>query len=145
MTVTPHHNLVRIAAGAVLALTVAIGAAACSSDSGSTQSSSASSTSTPTNSAEALPPTMVDIDTAAGTTVDAAAGDTIVLTTADDTVKYTVTVADPLVASGTSAYSDGSAEFNASLDALAVGQTKVTLTDPAGSAPTVEFTLNVSK
>lgn len=114
--------------------------ASCSSDSTATTSTASTTTAAPAGSSQALPPVMVDVTTAEGTTVEVTMNSTVVFPV-EDVAAWSATVADPSVVAFTAGKDDGSAMFNPGLTPLATGSTEVTLTD---GTTTVTFTVTVT-
>lgn len=123
-----------IAALVVLTMT------ACSSDDTATTSTASTTTPAPSGSNQALPPVMVDVTTAGGSTVEVSLSTSVVFPV-DDVTAWSATVADPTVVEFVAGTDDGSAVFNPGLTPLAAGTTEVTLTD---GSTTVTFTVVVT-
>ena len=128
-----RHLPVLIAIAAVATLS------ACSSDSTATTSTASTTTAAPGGS-QALPPVMVDLTTADGTTVEVTMATTIVFPV-DDVTAWSATIADPSVVGFTAGKDDGSAVFNPGLTPMKAGTTEVTLTD---GTTTVTITVTVT-
>ena len=93
---------------------------------------------------DVLPPVIVDLASADGTTVTVAVGGVVDLTGGgDDVAAWSAEVADPAVVSFTPGRDDGSATFNPGLTGLAEGSSEVTLTNGAGG-DTVTLTVDVT-
>ena len=91
-----------------------------------------------------LPPVIVDLASADGTTVTVAVGGVVDLTGGgDDVAAWSAEIADPAVVSFTPGRDDGSATFNPGLTGLAEGSSEVTLTNGAGG-DTVTLTVDVT-
>lgn len=97
----------------------------------------------PSASAGVVAPVIVDLNEVDGTTVEVAVGNTIDLTGDDETyADWGADIADESIVAFTPGKDDGSARFNPGLDALAVGETEVSLDNTATDA-TVTFTVKV--
>jgi hypothetical protein len=119
----------------VLAAALLLGA--CGDDDDSAPATTAASVGT------MLPPIIVDLNTADGTTVDVPAGGNVDLT--GDKTTYTdwsAKIADPNVVAFVPGRNSGSASFNPGLEAKAAGTTEVTLTNST-SGKSVTFTVVV--
>ena len=91
-----------------------------------------------------LPPVIVDLASADGTTVTVAVGGVVDLTGGgDDVADWSAEIADPSVVSFTPGRDDGSATFNPGLTGLAEGSSGVTLTNSA-TGDTVALTVDVT-
>ncbi|SFR67971.1 hypothetical protein SAMN05428970_0313 [Agromyces sp. CF514] len=113
------------AAAAGLALAASFALAGCSS-SGSGSDASPSTTAT----AGQLPPVIVDLADADGTTVEVALGNSIDLVGDEEHyTAWTAEIADPSIVKFVPGHDDGSAQFNPGLTATAVGQTEVSLSN----------------
>lgn len=96
-----------------------------------------------TPSGSALPPVIVDLETADGTTVEVPEGGSIDLTGDDETfTEWTADIADPEVVEFVPGRDDGSAQFNPGLTATSVGETEVTL-ENGETGDAVTFTVEV--
>lgn len=130
-------NLPRITAVAALTL---VALTACSSDDTATTPTAPATTAAPSGTSQTLPPVMVDVATAEGSTVEVRLSTSVVFPV-DNVADWSATVADPTVVEFVAGSDDGSAVFNPGLTPLAVGSTEVTVTD--GSS-TVTFTVTVT-
>jgi hypothetical protein len=129
-------NTVRTGAS-VAALLAALTLAGCAPSSGDHASHP------PSESAAVVSPVIADLHDVDGTTVEVAVGNTIDLTGDDETyADWMAEIADERVVAFVGGRDDGSAQFNPGLDALAAGETEVTL-DNASTGDTVTFTVHV--
>ncbi|WP_306895933.1 hypothetical protein [Agromyces albus] len=116
----------RVAASVVAVFVLAVGLIGC----------------TPGDSS-ALPPVIVELESADGTTVEVPEGGTIDLTGDDDTfTEWTADIADSDVVEFEPGRDDGSAQFNPGLAAKSVGETEVTL-ENGETGDIVTFTVEV--
>ena len=91
-----------------------------------------------------LPPVVVDLASADGTTVTVAVGGIIDLTGGgDDVADWSAEIADPAVVTFTPGRDDGSATFNPGLTGVAEGSSEVTLTN-SSSGDVVTLTVDVT-
>lgn len=132
-------NVRRTAASiAIVAASAALALAGCVASSGTTASSASPS------SDEVVAPVIVDLNDVDGTTVEVAVGNTVDLTGDDETyTEWMAEIGDEGVVEFIAGRDDGSAQFNPGLDALAPGETDVTL-DNAETGKTVTFTVEVT-
>ena len=129
-----------LALGVALALTAAT--AACGDDDDATTTTTASADSGTVGNV--LPPVVLDLASADGTTVSVAVGGVVDLTGGgDDVAAWSAEVADPSVVSFTAGRDDGSATFNPGLTGVAEGSSEVTLTN-SSSGDTVTLTVDVT-
>ena len=136
-----------IALAAATALTVSL--AACGgggygagSDSGS---GSGSSTEEPIGG-DVIAPVTMEANDLQGATVDLIVGQVLNINTGSLAVdSYTGEVADASVAEFTAGRTDGGAEFNPGVTALAPGSTEVTMTNEQGGIQPLQFTVVVSE
>jgi hypothetical protein len=131
-------SIVMIAVGAA-----ALALAGCAASSGTHESHepSASSGSSPAVGS----PVIVDLNDIDGTTIEVPVGNTVDLTGDDDTyTEWMAEIGDESIVEFVPGRDDGSAQFNPGLDALAPGETEVTL-DNAETGKTVTFTVEVSE
>lgn len=90
-------------------------------------------------------PVTVDVGTLQGTTVKVPLDSWLNMNTGDLSVtSYSGTVAHPSVAKFVKGHTDQGAKFNPGLKPLAVGKTKVTLSNSDGGIQGVTFTLDVT-
>ncbi|WP_152030811.1 hypothetical protein [Agromyces aureus] len=126
-------------AGAAVAITAAL--AGCASSGGTSESTSPTGSAT----AGALPPVIVDLGDADGTTVEVALGNSIDLVGDDEhSTAWTADIADPSIVEFVAGHDDGSAQFNPGLTATAVGETEVSLSND-DSGDEVAFTVVVTE
>ncbi len=135
-----HSKTTRFLAAFAIVGAAAVGLAACSSDSGSsTPATSASS------SNSVLPPIIVELSEADGTTVEVPLDNVVDLVTGDDedVAAWTAKIADESVVEFVPGKDDGSAQFNPGLKPLAEGTTDVVMSNPDTDAK-VSFTVTVT-
>ncbi|WP_157802757.1 hypothetical protein [Compostimonas suwonensis] len=122
-----------------MAVTLTLGATACSSGSGDSGSSDSSSTGI-------VAPVIVDLADADGTTVIVPLDNVVDLVTGDDedVTAWTADIDDSAIVEFTPGKDDGSAQFNPGLTPLEVGETEVVLTNST-SDTTVTFTVQVTE
>ncbi|WP_350348219.1 hypothetical protein ABIQ69_16545 [Agromyces sp. G08B096] len=123
----------------VIAVVGALALAGCTAGSGG------DATPEPTDGrSDGLPaPVVVEIAELEGTTVEVQVGNVIDLTGDDETyTEWTADIADESIVSFTPGRDDGSAQFDPGLEALAVGETDVTL-DNTATGESVAFTVEV--
>jgi hypothetical protein len=136
------------ASGARLATSAAIVAAAlalagCAASSGTPATSQPASIG-PAASGQVIAPVIVDLNDVDGTRVEVAVGNTIDLTGDDETyAEWMAEIGDESIVEFIAGRDDGSAQFNPGLDALAPGETDVTL-DNAETGKTMTFTVEVT-
>ncbi|WP_291036706.1 hypothetical protein [Herbiconiux sp.] len=120
---------------------VVVGLSACSSTPAGTSSSSEAPI-----GGDVITPLTVEANDLQGETVDLVVGQVLNINTGDlATDSYTGEVADTSVASFVKGTSGGSAETNPGVEALAVGETEVTLTNADGGIQPLTFTVVVAK
>lgn len=118
--------------------------AGCAASSG-TPATSQPTSSEPASSGQVVAPVIVDLNDVDGTTVEVAVGNTIDLTGDDETyAEWMAEIGDESIVEFIAGRDDGSAQFNPGLDALAPGETDVTL-DNAETGKTVTFTVEVTE
>lgn len=121
---------------------VVVGLSACSSTPAGTSSSSSDAP----IGGDVITPLTVEANDLQGETVDLVVGQVLNINTGDlATDSYTGEVADTSVASFVKGTSGGSAETNPGVEALAVGETEVTLTNADGGIQPLTFTVVVAK
>ena len=127
-------NTIRRSALALsIAAATVLGLAACAPDEAEPASSSA----------EVVAPTMADFSSLEGQTIELPQGGTLVITGDDETFdKWTAEQTDDMVAKFVAGSDDGSAQYNPGFEALAAGETKVTLVNSETGA-SVTFTIVV--
>jgi len=143
-----HRRIPRRSIAVIVAAAATFALAACSDDTPGADTAPAETPAstvapTTTQAASALPPIIVTVAEAEGTTVEAEVGNTVDLVVDTDVTEWTGSVQDPTIATFTPGKEEGGATFNPSLIAVAAGETEVTLTDKV-SDQTVTFTLHVS-
>ncbi|QBE50249.1 hypothetical protein EVS81_07275 [Leucobacter triazinivorans] len=95
---------------------------------------------------DVIAPVTMSADELQGATVELLAGQVLNIDTGSLSVdSYAGEVADPAVAEFVPGRSDGSAEFNPGVTALAPGSTEVTLTNEQGGIQPLEFAVEVSE
>lgn len=95
---------------------------------------------------DVIAPVTMSADELQGATVELLAGQVLNIDTGSLAVdSYAGEVADPAVAEFVPGRSDGSAEFNPGVTALAPGSTEVTLTNEQGGIQPLEFSVEVSE
>ena len=136
---TARKQLLALGAAALLAVTLsACGASSTQNDSGGVKS-----TEQPIGGDVSAPVTM-SVNELQGAEIELLVGQALNINTDSLAVdSYTGEVADAKVAEFTEGKSDGSAEFNPGVSALAVGKTKVTLFNEQGGIQPLEFTVKV--
>lgn len=93
---------------------------------------------------DVIAPVTMGVNELQGAEVDLQVGQTLNIDTESLAVdSYTGEVADPAVAEFTAGRSDGSAEYNPGVTAIASGSTEVTLTNEQGGIQPLTFTVNV--
>ncbi|GAA2231234.1 hypothetical protein N1031_07565 [Herbiconiux moechotypicola] len=108
--------------------------------------------STPSNTSETpiggdvITPVTMEANDLQGATVDLIVGQVLNINTGDlATDSYTGEVADTAVARFVQGQTGGSAELNPGVEALAVGETEVTMTNEQGGIQPLEFTVVVTE
>lgn len=95
---------------------------------------------------DVITPLTKDANDLQGSTVELIVGQVLSINTGDLAVdSYTGTVTDAAIAEFTPGRSDGSAEFNPGITALAVGETSATLTNSDGGIQPLTFTVVVGE
>jgi hypothetical protein len=95
---------------------------------------------------DVIAPVTVEANDLQGEEVELVVGQVLNINTGDLAVdSYTGEVADAKVAEFTPGRTDGSAEFNPGVTALAVGSTEVTMTNEQGGIQPLVFTVVVSE
>ena len=134
-----NHKIAKVTAIAALAAAAAFSLSACSTaadedSSGSDESSEMS---------QVVAPTIIDVATADGQTIDISNGGFVDITTGDtDPADWSAVLSDPAVASFTTGGKSGDAVMNPGLQGTAAGTTKVELTNKT-TGQVVSFTVNV--
>lgn len=131
-----NKNIAKASAFVALAAATAISLSACS-----TAASEESNTSE--ESSQVVAPTIIDVATADGQTIDISNGGFVDITTGDtDPADWSAVISDPAVASFTAGGKSGDAVMNPGLQGTAAGSTKVELTNKT-TGQVVTFTVNV--
>ena len=134
-----NHKIAKVTAIAALAAAAAFSLSACSTaadedSSGADESSEMS---------QVVAPTIIDVATADGQTIDISNGGFVDITTGDtDPADWSAVVSDPAVAAFTAGGKSGDAVMNPGLQGTAAGTTKVELTNKT-TGQVVSFTVNV--
>ncbi len=134
-----NHKMAKVTAIAALAAAAAFSLSACSTaadedSSGADESSEMS---------QVVAPTIIDVATADGQTIDISNGGFVDITTGDtDPADWSAVLSDPAVASFTAGGKSGDAVMNPGLQGTAAGTTKVELTNKT-TGQVVSFTVNV--
>ncbi|MFA9277615.1 MAG: hypothetical protein ACEQR4_07300 [Rhodoluna sp.] len=134
-----NHKIAKVTAIAALAAAAAFSLSACSTaadedSSGADESSEMS---------QVVAPTIIDVATADGQTIDISNGGFVDITTGDtDPADWSAVLSDPAVASFTAGGKSGDAVMNPGLQGTAAGTTKVELTNKT-TGQVVSFTVNV--
>ena len=137
-----HHKTTRVLAAFAIVGAAALGLSACSSSNSSDSGSSPSSSS---ESNSVLPPIIVELADADGTTVEVPLDNVVDLVTGDDenVTDWTAKISDESVVEFVPGKDDGSAQFNPGLKPLAEGTTDVVLSNSETDS-TVSFTVTVT-
>ena len=134
-----NHKIAKVTAIAALAAAAAFSLSACSTaadedSSGADESSEMS---------QVVAPTIIDVATADGQTIDISNGGFVDITTGDTgPADWSAVLSDPAVASFTAGGKSGDAVMNPGLQGTAAGTTKVELTNKT-TGQVVSFTVNV--
>ncbi|MDO9398830.1 MAG: hypothetical protein Q7T71_19975 [Herbiconiux sp.] len=132
-------RITKMLAASALAV-AALGLAACSSS-----TTPADSSSTPIGG-DIITPVSMQANDLQGATVDLVVGQILNINTGDLAVdSYSGEVADEAVARFVEGTAGGSAELNPGVEALAVGETTVTMTNENGGIQPLEFTVVVTE
>jgi len=98
-----------------------------------------------TKTGDVIAPITMNANDLQGADVDLVVGQVLNINTGDLAVEsYTGEVSDPAVAEFVQGRTDGSAEFNPGVTALAEGTAEVTLVNAQGGIQPLEFTVHVS-
>ena len=131
-----NQKIIKVGAIAALAAAAAFSLSACS-NAASEESNSSEETS------QVVAPTIIDVATADGQTIDISNGGFVDITTGDtDPADWSAVVSDPAVAAFTAGGKSGDAVMNPGLQGTAAGTTKVELTNKT-TGQVVSFTVNV--
>ena len=134
-----NKNIAKASAFVALAAATAISLSACSTaaDEDSSMNDESSETS------QVVAPTIIDVATADGQTIDISNGGFVDITTGDtDPADWSAVISDPAVAAFTAGGKSGDAVMNPGLQGTAAGTTKVELTNKT-TGQVVSFTVNV--
>jgi hypothetical protein len=134
-----NKNIAKVSAIAAIAAAAAISLSACSTaaDEDSSMNDESSETS------QVVAPTIIDVATADGQTVDISNGGFVDITTGDtDPADWSAVISDPAVVAFTAGGKSGDAVMNPGLQGTAAGTTKVELTNKT-TGQVVTFTVNV--
>ena len=134
-----NKNIAKAGAFVALAAATAISLSACSTaaDEDSSMNDESSETS------QVVAPTIIDVATADGQTVDISNGGFVDITTGDtDPADWSAVISDPAVVAFTAGGKSGDAVMNPGLQGTAAGTTKVELTNKT-TGQVVTFTVNV--
>ncbi|MCS5716734.1 hypothetical protein N1027_01135 [Herbiconiux sp. CPCC 205763] len=137
-----HHQTTRVLAAFAIVGAAAVGLSACSSTNGNEPAATPSSTS---ESSSMLPPVIVEIADAEGTTVEVPLDNVVDLVTGDNesVSAWTAKISDESVIEFVPGKDDGSAQFNPGLTPLAEGTSDVVLSNSETDS-TVSFTVTVT-
>lgn len=134
-----NKNIAKASAFVALAAATAISLSACST--AADEDSSANDESS--ESSQVVAPTIIDVATADGQTIDISNGGFVDINTGDtDPADWSAVISDPAVASFTAGGKSGDAVMNPGLQGTAAGSTKVELTNKT-TGQVVTFTVNV--
>ena len=134
-----NHKIAKVTAIAALAAAAAFSLSACSTaadedSSGADESSEMS---------QVVAPTIIDVATADGQTIDISNGGFVDITTGDtDPADWSAVISDPAVVAFTAGGKSGDAVMNPGLQGTAAGTTTVELTNKT-TGQVVSFTVNV--
>ena len=134
-----NKNIAKASAFVALAAATAISLSACST--AADEDSSANDESS--ESSQVVAPTIIDVATADGQTIDISNGGFVDINTGDtDPADWSAVISDPAVAAFTAGGKSGDAVMNPGLQGTAAGTTKVELTNKT-TGQVVTFTVNV--
>ena len=134
-----NQKLIKVSAIAALAAAAAFSLSACSTAADEDSSGADESSET----SQVVAPTIIDVATADGQTIDISNGGFVDITTGDtDPADWSAVLSDPAVASFTAGGKSGDAVMNPGLQGTAAGSTKVELTNKT-TGQVVTFTVNV--
>jgi hypothetical protein len=134
-----NQKIIKVSAIAALAAAAAFSLSACSTaaDEDGSMNDESSETS------QVVAPTIIDVATADGQTIDISNGGFVDITTGDtDPADWSAVVSDPAVAAFTAGGKSGDAVMNPGLQGTAAGTTTVELTNKT-TGQVVSFTVNV--
>jgi hypothetical protein len=131
-----NQKIIKVGAIAALAAAAAFSLSACSTAASDEANSSE-------ESSQVVAPTIIDVATADGQTIDISNGGFVDITTGDtDPADWSAVLSDPSVASFTAGGMSGEAVMNPGLQGTAAGTTTVELTNKT-TGQVVTFTVNV--
>jgi hypothetical protein len=131
-----NQKIIKVGAIAALAAAAAFSLSACSNAANEESNSSE-------ESSQVVAPTIIDVATADGQTIDISNGGFVDITTGDtDPADWSAVLSDPAVASFTAGGKSGDAVMNPGLQGTAAGTTTVELTNKT-TGQVVTFTVNV--
>ncbi len=131
-----NQKIIKVGAIAALAAAAAFSLSACSNAANEESNSSE-------ESSQVVAPTIIDVATADGQTIDISNGGFVDITTGDtDPADWSAVISDPAVASFTAGGMSGDAVMNPGLQGTAAGTTTVELTNKT-TGQVVTFTVNV--
>jgi hypothetical protein len=131
-----NQKIIKVGAIAALAAAAAFSLSACSNAASEESNSSE-------ESSQVVAPTIVDVATLDGQTIDISNGSFVDITTGDtDPADWTAVVSDPAVAAFTAGGMSGDAVMNPGLEGKSAGTTTVELTNKT-TGQVVSFTVNV--
>ncbi|MDH6207495.1 MAG: hypothetical protein RR609_01330 [Aurantimicrobium sp.] len=134
-----NKNIAKASAFVALAAATAISLSACSTAADEDSSGADESSET----SQVVAPTIIDVATADGQTIDISNGGFVDITTGDtDPADWSAVISDPAVAAFTAGGKSGDAVMNPGLQGTAAGTTKVELTNKT-TGQVVTFTVNV--
>lgn len=137
---------IALAAAAVLAVSLSACAGGHSGSGGTDSGGGTTGSTDEPIGGDVIAPVTMEANDLQGASVDLIVGQVLNINTGDLAVdSYSGEVADPSVAEFTQGRKDGSAEFNPGVTALAVGETKVTMTNEQGGIQPLEFTVVVTE
>ena len=135
-----NHKIAKVSAIAAIAAAAAFSLSACSSNAADEDSSMNDESS---ETSQVVAPTIIDVATADGQTIDISNGGFVDITTGDtDPADWSAVISDPAVAAFTAGGKSGDAVMNPGLQGTAAGTTKVELTNKT-TGQVVTFTVNV--
>lgn len=131
-----NQKIIKVGAIAALAAAAAFSLSACSNAANEESNSSE-------ESSQVVAPTIIDVATADGQTIDISNGGFVDITTGDtDPADWSAVISDPAVASFTAGGMSGDAVMNPGLEGKSAGTTTVELTNKT-TGQVVTFTVNV--
>ena len=131
-----NQKIIKVGAIAALAAAAAFSLSACSNAANEESNSSE-------ESSQVVAPTIIDVATADGQTIDISNGGFVDITTGDtNPADWSAVISDPAVASFTAGGKSGDAVMNPGLQGTAAGTTTVELTNKT-TGQVVTFTVNV--